>query len=540
MSTKYGLTLTNDQARCINSLSMEYALSSKDITSFFNTLRQRIIDRIPDKRDKHDIGTYLKKEGNTGTILYNLYKHPDEYKALLSLIRRKPEPADILQDFCVTLQPHQRAVVNHLATHRGLILWHGTGTGKTISAIASTQCILRTPEHANKRVLVVTPIENFVSELHKVGITQDPRYTTTGVKNFYLHADRFNCNNTILVIDEAHALRTKITPKSGKQVQSLIDCAKRAYKVILLTATPIVNELYDVENMIAMAEGREPTKATQFYRMLGTSADASKKLEPNVLMNLLQSNRNYFKCLFSVYEKQGQDPHFPTRVDDNIIVTMTPEELTKLRILERQEVKGSSALMVLQGLRRATNILNEGENSKIQKTIELVIDNYTNSKKTVIFTNWIGAGVTILYNMLKEYVTVGYITGKIAKAARPAIVNKYNAGELDVLLISGAGGVGLDLKETYMIILLDPPWNSSVEDQAIGRAIRYNSHINLPPEDRVVQVVTLIYKKPDELVMRGEEPTADELLYELIERKRILIDTFRTFIESVSIEALDC
>ena len=53
-----------------------------------------------------------------------------------------------------------------------------------------------------------------------------------------------------------------------------------------------------------------------------------------------------------------------------------------------------------------------------------------------------------------------------------------------LLLASGAGSEGLDLKGTRLMQLLEPHWNESRLDQVIGRGIRYRSHEGLPPEDR--------------------------------------------------------
>jgi len=69
------------------------------------------------------------------------------------------------------------------------------------------------------------------------------------------------------------------------------------------------------------------------------------------------------------------------------------------------------------------------------------------------------------------------------------MVRDYNEGRLKTLLLSPAGGEGLDLKGTKHMGILEPSWNPEKIKQAIGRAARYKSHDHLPLPERNVRVV---------------------------------------------------
>jgi SNF2 family DNA or RNA helicase len=57
-----------------------------------------------------------------------------------------------------------------------------------------------------------------------------------------------------------------------------------------------------------------------------------------------------------------------------------------------------------------------------------------------------------------------------------------------VLVITKAGGEGLDLVGVNSVVILDPTWNPAGIDQIVGRAIRYKSHAHLPISERKVDI----------------------------------------------------
>ena len=59
----------------------------------------------------------------------------------------------------------------------------------------------------------------------------------------------------LLIFDEAHTMRTEIVgKKSGMIVRTAIDVAKKAKKILLLTATPIMNYPHEIGNLIELMD----------------------------------------------------------------------------------------------------------------------------------------------------------------------------------------------------------------------------------------------------------------------------------------------
>jgi hypothetical protein len=81
---------------------------------------------------------------------------------------------------------------------------------------------------------------------------------------------------------------------------------------------------------------------------------------------------------------------------------------------------------------------------------------------------------------------------------------------------------------------MDPVWNPSALEQIIGRGVRFNSHANLPREQRVVNVYLLILKSPTSRFYTYI-PSGDELLQEILERKEIIKKDIEKVLKMVSI-----
>jgi SNF2 family DNA or RNA helicase len=70
-------------------------------------------------------------------------------------------------------------------------------------------------------------------------------------------------------------------------------------------------------------------------------------------------------------------------------------------------------------------------------------------------------------------ITALYLDGATPLQMRAQLIERFQAGEADVFLISlKAGGTGINLTAADYVIHLDPWWNPAVEDQATDRAHR--------------------------------------------------------------------
>jgi SNF2 family DNA or RNA helicase len=173
-----------------------------------------------------------------------------------------------------------------------------------------------------------------------------------------------------------------------------------------------------------------------------------------------------------------------------------------------------------------------GTEEYLNQKLDVLLQIVNNGRQTLVFTNWIAAGVSILENAFKEnYVAYSIISGQVPANTRFDIVRKFNRGDVQVLIITLAGSEGLDLKKVRDVIILDPVWNPAVLEQIIGRAVRLNSHKDLPEKDRQVDVHNLILKTPERSVI----PSGDEILYGFISRKHKELEKVIKMLRNASI-----
>ena len=122
-------------------------------------------------------------------------------------------------------------------------------------------------------------------------------------------------------------------------------------------------------------------------------------------------------------------------------------------------------------------------------------------------------------------------------------------GELcKVILISQAGAQGLDLKNVRQVHIMEPFWHEVRIKQIIGRAVRYESHIDLPIKDRTVDVFRYLCKFTPEQekefinMLSGpkeqrERLTSDQYIQDVaFKKEEIIRETLKLMKES----AVDC
>jgi hypothetical protein len=128
---------------------------------------------------------------------------------------------------------------------------------------------------------------------------------------------------------------------------------------------------------------------------------------------------------------------------------------------------------------------------------------------------------------------------------------------INCLMTTKSGAEGLDLKNVRHVHICEPFWHPVLIEQVIGRAVRTNSHIALPLEERDVQVFLYMATIPkhkynnivqadvrrdyakynDGLDMKGQITTSDEALYITSERKRAITQELLGMIKDT---AFDC
>jgi len=425
------------------------------------------------------------------------------------------------------LLPHQLRVLQRLHNQPGLVVAHGLGTGKTLSSIAAAL-----QEGGGKTTALVPASlqENYKKEIAK-HVTGDPGIDVRSqqgdvVKGIQKPSD-------LLIVDEAHRARET----SSKLYQSIMGYP--AKKRMLLTATPVYNRPSDIAPLVNMAAGA---------RVLPTDRNFNdryvEKPDNSFISLLMGNNAPHLKNTSELKSRldrwvdydnpQGKD--FPSRIDETLRVPMNKRQTLlhdyawdklplgmriKLRMGMRPTQKDLPAFNKFESQTRqiagSTNKFDTGE-PELSPKLQLALDNFSKQQsqdpnfKAVVYSNFL--------NNLDEYgqelehrgVPYQRFTGNVSKADRAAAVQAYNEGKIKALLVSSAGGEGLDLKGTKLLQVLEPHWNEEKLNQVIGRAIRHGSHSALPEQERNVRVQKYLTHPRAGFLGRmfGMEPTGVE------------------------------
>jgi SNF2 family DNA or RNA helicase len=425
----------------------------------------------------------------------------------------------------------QKRVVKFMNRHQGLLVVHGTGTGKTLTAVTASQCYL--DKHPRGHVVFIGPASltsNFKKELNKYGEEDHSKYDFYSFDTFY-NAEKnrrgsVDLSNALLIIDEAHNLRNP----TGKKSEKIVEATFRARKRLLLTATPFVNNMMDFIPLINMVYGRRMVGTYKEYQRGEVTEWLGKKVDAQNIATF----RYLLKDIVDVEIGRQDMAEFPQKIEHVKDVPMTNEYYRRyVRIIQGENLYGivfSKPHVFYNGYRRAVNKAGpEYYSTKVEEALPII-----SRGKSIIYTNWIEFGVKPIERALKqEDVSYRTFTGETRVSERQEIVDGFNNDEFDALILTKAGGEGLDLKGVKSVIVMDPTWNDSGLQQIIGRAIRYKSHAHLSESQRKVDIYYMVLTGP-----RGEKtdagyPLGDVLLYDIIKKKNEINATLTAIMQEL-------
>lgn len=471
-----------------------------------------------------------------------------------------------LSEVVTPLQPHQRRLLDKLKASGGALALHGVGSGKTLEYIAA-QDELGVPAD----FVVPAPLQqNLAKEYvkHTAGKPDDVRVRS------YEKAVRGGLNTDGLVVfDEAHRGRN-----AGTGASKLLREARKAPYRLLGTGTAVYNQPWDLAAPLNAAAGapvvpddpglfkekfvgKEAIKPGFWNRVRGM-----KPVEVPVLKNrqaLIDAAKGYVDV-----HKGGVGPDFPRRVDEEFDVPMSEKQHQMYRFHEgpmpwylRAKIRSglpmskqeSQELNAFQGaLRQTSNTprpyvegMSDDEENENTPKIQMMVKNLLASRQKdpnfrgVVYSNYLSGGLNPYSRALQAAkVPHNLFTGETAAKDRDRIVNEYNDGKSPVLLISGAGSEGLDLKGTKMVQLMEPHWNRSRLEQAVGRGVRYKSHAHLPENEREVRVQRYFSAFPktfaNKLRLTTPDKTVERYMHDTATQKGRLADEINAALQEAS------
>ena len=468
-------------------------------------------------------------------------------------LRLQAERLSLVQGFdallsleAIAVQPfpfQARTAQTALRRFRGRgLLCDEVGLGKTIEAgLVLKEYTLR---GLVKKVLILTPPglvqqwrEEMASKFLLEFITHDDRRFQALGDEAWEHFDwviaslataRLMGNRQIIqripydmvIIDEAHHLKNRATV-SWRFVNSL----QKKY-VLMLTATPVQNNLTELYNLITVLKPGQLKTEREFKRQFVVRGDPRSPKNRGLLRDLLAD----------VMVRNTRDQvnvRLPRRRAYTIHLKLTPEEQTlyegvshfvrdafhtraggvqKLILQTLQREVGSSAMAVQRTLARLTTSrsfspqqreetvrLSEeasmvSRSAKAQALLRLLA---ANNEKSLIFTHFL-ATLDYLAQALEGagHSFVVY-RGDLTQARKDEAIAAFE-GPAQILLSTEAAGEGRNLQFCHRMINYDLPWNPMRIEQRVGRIHRigqareveiYNLSAEGTIEDHILRIL---------------------------------------------------
>lgn len=501
----------------------------------------------------------------------------EQIKAAAYSAARKPErqigiigkQAELAPD--VQLQEHQQRIADRAAEQDPkLLVYHGLGSGKSLSSIAAAEAAKQ--QHGDSYGVVVPASlrSNFQKEIKKFTRGSDPEILSyTGLalgKNFQEQPGT-------LVMDEAHRLRN---PESGAAVAAR-ELARKAKRVLLLTGSPITNSPTELASLLSILNDKSISPEEFEKRYV-----AYKKVNPgwlNWLRGIKPGEQPVVKNESELRQLlKGKVDYHPSKTPEGVDVQ---EEVIRVPLSrDQQKIQAAIRTKIPPGflwkldrefplsrdeLSRLNSFLNGLRQVSLSTQpfradkdpakaftqsakLQLAMKNLQKTlgedprKKAIIYSNFIDSGINPYSAALeKAQIPHGVFHGSVPVKQRQQALKDYNEGKLRALLLGPAAAEGISTKGTSLIQLLDPHWHESRSQQAKGRGLRFDSHRDLPEELKNVSVQRYLASSEDpswlgKLLGYQRERTGDEILEKLTADKEMLNEAFRKILRDVGSE----
>ncbi|MEW6097240.1 MAG: SNF2-related protein [bacterium] len=302
----------------------------------------------------------------------------------------------------------------------------------------------------------------------------------------------------MLIIDEAHHLKSKSTIS-----WQFVNDIKKKF-VLLLTATPVQNNLEELYNMITILKPGQLKTLSTFKRNFVTRGNPKKPRNKQRLRELLaevmirntraQADIRIPKRHAKTIKIQLQQPEMDIyhHVSDFIrgeycSLNLNNNSLNKFLLMMLQREIGSSVMAVIPTLKklienpnlndtqrkRFSELYKEAyevnESTKINALRHIL--NSINGEKCIIFTQFLETQKLIHQYLHQEGIPTSIFNGRMSSTDKNLSIKEFQ-DENQVLISTEAGGEGRNLQFCHIMLNYDLPWNPMRIEQRVGRICR--------------------------------------------------------------------
>ena len=313
------------------------------------------------------------------------------------------------------------------------------------------------------------------------------------------------------VLDEAQYIKNALS-QSARAVKRL-----QARTRLALSGTPMENNVAELWSLFDFAMPGYLPNIRDFVRRYDQGKNAQdllRRIRPFLMRRL----------------KKEVMSELPDKVESVITIPMTSEQRkVYLAVLHQKRMRMEGLIehsALTAGRAEVLSALTElrqicchpalvmqsfgGEAGKIKLLEDLLPQAIEEGHRVLLFSQFTQMLKLLRRKLFQEGIETLYLDGETKPQERQQLVDRFNAGEKPVFLISlKAGGTGLNLTGADMVIHYDPWWNPSSEDQAADRAHRMGQTKN-------VQVLRLVmHDSIEEQVLalgRGKRKLFEQLI----------------------------
>lgn len=321
----------------------------------------------------------------------------------------------------------------------------------------------------------------------------------------------------MLILDEAHKLRnlygTPKAPKVATQFRLALE-ARRFRYVLMLTATPIHNRLWDLYSLVdllTVARGhKNPFGSEEMFikKFIGDGRAKSRILRPeakdefrSIVYGYMSRVRRDDAKLYFPTRKVQMHQVDPSQGEIKLIQTLAEpiqklNRLAQISILQALTSSPEALLAQLENMARNGTVtqnlfvevkdivLHMGRSAKLTGLASLIAKlKQENPEKwrLVVFTSRLETQTSICAYLEELDIKVGVINGA-SGARNQATLERFRKTphECRVIVSTEAGSEGINLQIANVLANYDLPWNPAIVEQRIGRIQRLASeHANV-------------------------------------------------------------
>lgn len=361
----------------------------------------------------------------------------------------------------VTMRSYQEFGAQYILFYKNVLLGDEMGLGKTIQAISVANHLFQNGQQQTIVVCPLSVLENWNREVKKW--SQLPTFVYRGVdrqRTFdkwqreggvlltnYEQAKALSETLTdtvfdFLVVDEAHYIKN---PEAKRTIYTTMLSKLAQYK-LLMSGTPLENRLAEMKHLIKLL-----------------NVELGKKLESRYW-----TTKEFKTQLSTVYLRRKRE---------EVLDELPEMEVLELwsQFSEEQQLFYDDAVRDgISGMMRMRRAAFVGERSKKLLQIRDICQEARENGQKVLVFSFFKEGV--LYRLQEELPNVApvMISGSISPAQRQDIIDDFSKDPNQTVLLSqiDAGGVGLNIQAANIVILCEPQWKPSTEQQAISRVYR--------------------------------------------------------------------